>query len=324
MDAGRHFAAITDPGTTLASLAETRRYRRTFINPPDIGGRYSALSRFGLVPAALLGIDLAALGASARAMAAACRDDATGNPGLALGAFMASESLRGRDKLTLVISPSLRALGPWIEQLVAESTGKQGAGVLPVVDEPPGEIQHYGDDRAFVVIRGAGESRPGWVERLEGAGHPVFEIETSPGQLGGEFFRWEVATAVAGAALGVNPFDEPNVKEAKARTKAQLEAFLSTGALRMDPPLESQSGATRAAASAQRRAARARVRGHSRLSADRPGARTPDRKPAKRIATIEPAWRPRTDSDRAICTRPGSTTRAVPTAACSSSSPATT
>ena len=151
-DAGAHFAAITDPATPLVALAADRGYRRVFVNPPDIGGRYSVLSLFGLVPAALLGLDLSALVESSRSMAAACREDSAENPGLALGAFIAEHALAGRDKLTLLLPEAWRPLGAWIEQLVAESTGKEGRGVLPIVDEPAGDVSEYAEDRTFVAV----------------------------------------------------------------------------------------------------------------------------------------------------------------------------
>ena len=238
--AGSHFVAITDPSTSLAALAKSRGYRQTFINPPDIGGRYSVLSRFGLVPAALLGVDLGSLGSSAANMAALCREDSPDNPGLTLGAFMAAHARSGRDKLTIVTSPALAAFGPWIEQLVAESTGKGGSGVLPIVGEPRGDADDYGADRAFVTIASsADEELASWKTRIEQAGHPVFHIDCGPEQLGAEFFRWEFATAAAGALLGVNPFDQPDVEAAKQLTRSQIQAFTSTGVLRIDPPLVS-------------------------------------------------------------------------------------
>jgi glucose-6-phosphate isomerase len=241
--AGGHFVAITDPGTAMVAHARTHRYRETFLNPADIGGRYSALSLFGLVPAALLDVDLDHLLDAGEAMARACREDAAGNPGLALGAFMAENAAAGRDKLTLVVSPALAMLGVWIEQLVAESTGKDGRGLLPVVDEPEADPASYGADRAFVTIGAPGDGAIDTrASALAAAGHPVFRIQTSPDQLGAEFFRWEFATAIAGAALQVNPFDEPNVREAKARTQALLETFRTAGALRVDPPLKPKDG----------------------------------------------------------------------------------
>ena len=242
-DVGRHFAAITDPGTSLVAHAAARGYRHTFLNPPDIGGRYSALSLFGLVPASLLGVDVRALLTEGRRMADACRPDSTANPGLALGAFMAEHAASGRDKLTLLLPVQIGALGLWIEQLIAESTGKQGRGVLPIVDEPQGIAADYGSDRAFVALLPPhARAVAARADAVEAAGHPVFRIEVASLELGTEFFRWEFATAVAGAALGINPFDEPNVKDAKARTQSLLDAFHASGALRIQPPFERRSG----------------------------------------------------------------------------------
>ncbi len=236
---GRHFAAITDPGTELVAHAASQGYRHTFVNPADIGGRYSALSLFGLVPAALIGISEGTLLSPAQEMAALCGEDSVSNPGLQLGVFIGSHAAAGRDKLTVLASRSMGSLGAWIEQLVAESTGKLGRGVLPVVGEPAGAPSDYASDRAFVVMHtGADEELTRLADGLETAGHPVFRIQTSPDLLGAEFFRWEFATAVAGAVLGLNPFDEPDVRSAKARTQAQLEAFGTQGGFRLDPPLE--------------------------------------------------------------------------------------
>ena len=222
-DAGRQFVAVTDPGTGLAQLAESRGYRRVFLNPPDIGGRFSALSLFGLVPGALIGAPVRELLSAGADMASGCRQERHQNPGLELGAFIGAAAAEGRDKLTVVLPASLRALGLWIEQLVAESTGKHGKGALPVVDEPLGAPADYGSDRAFVTLstdRDAPDMAR--VEAIEAAGHPVLRLSTRLGALGAEFFRWEFATAVAGAILGINPFDEPNVAEAKEKTKAIL------------------------------------------------------------------------------------------------------
>jgi hypothetical protein len=244
--AGRHFVAITDPNTSLESHALVHKYRQVFVNPADIGGRYAALSFFGLVPAALLGLDVAALGRSAERMAVACHGDTPENPGLALGAFMAEHAGARRDKLTILLPDELAPLGAWIEQLVAESTGKEGRGILPVVGEPLGRPSEYGPDRAFVVVTTDTSSAVTALAReLEKAGHPVFRIATITRELGGEFLRWEFATAVAGAALALNPFDEPNVREAKVRTQAQLDARAATGAFKMDPPFERGEGYSR-------------------------------------------------------------------------------
>jgi glucose-6-phosphate isomerase/transaldolase/glucose-6-phosphate isomerase len=219
--------------------AAARQYRHVFINPADIGGRYSALSMFGLVPAALVGVSEATLLAAAQEMADACSLDLPANPGLSLGVFMGSHAAAGRDKLTFFGSPALAPLGAWIEQLVAESTGKLGRGVLPVVGEPAGPPERFGADRAFVVVTTPDdENARRFADSLEVAGHPVFRIETEPTALGAEFFRWEFATAVAGAVLGLNPFDEPDVRSAKSRTQAQLDAHASSGAFRLTPALE--------------------------------------------------------------------------------------
>lgn len=245
---GNHFVAITDPGTPLVTYAADRGYRQTFINPPDVGGRYSALSLFGLVPGALLGLNVPALLASARQMADRCRHDNATNPGLALGAFLAGHAKAGRDKLTLLAPSPLAPLGAWIEQLIAESTGKHGHGLLPVVDEPVGAPSEYGADRLFVALvpPEATDVRAA-AELLATAGQPVLRIETTAADLGAEFFRWEFATAVTGAALDVNPFDEPNVRDAKMRTQVQLDTRAKTGAFHIDPPLVPDGAVTKRA-----------------------------------------------------------------------------
>jgi glucose-6-phosphate isomerase len=231
-DAGRHFIAITDPGTALQKLAESRRYRAVFLNPADIGGRFSALSLFGLVPAALIGAPADKLAAAGQAMADGCRQQNHHNAGLELGAFIGAAAKDGRNKLTVALSPRLASLGLWIEQLIAESTGKHGTGALPVVDETLGAPEDYGTDRAFVSIAteldAPDENK---LRAIEAAGHPLLRLTTRIDDLGAEFFRWEFATAIAGAALGINPFDEPNVAEAKEKTKSLLSAYASTGRL---------------------------------------------------------------------------------------------
>jgi len=222
-DAGRQFAAITDPGTGLAQLAEQRGYRHVFLNPPDIGGRFSALSLFGLVPGALIGAPVREMLTGGAEMAAGCQQENDLNPGLELGAFFGAAAAQGRDKLTVILPSSLNALGLWIEQLVAESTGKHGKGALPVVDEPLASPAEYGSDRCFVSVETEHEPADrARLDALEDGGHPVLRLSTRIGGLGAEFFRWEFATAVAGAVLGINPFDEPNVAEAKEKTKAIL------------------------------------------------------------------------------------------------------
>ena len=218
---GSHFVSITDPGTPLAATAEERGFRRLFLNPPEIGGRYSALSYFGLVPAALLGVELRRLLGEAVAMQRVCGScvPAADNPGARLGAVIAAAAGEGRDKLTLVLPAPLASLGSWIEQLIAESTGKLGKGILPVEGEPLGPPEVYGDDRLFVAL-GDHEGLAALVK----AGHPVLRLPfEGPDQLGGEFYRWEFATAVAGHLLGIHPFDQPNVQQAKDATARILE-----------------------------------------------------------------------------------------------------
>jgi hypothetical protein len=200
----------------------------------------------------LCGIDIDELLASGRSMADRCRLDEDSNPGLALGAFMGACAQVGRDKLSLLLAPELAPLGAWIEQLVAESTGKRGRGVLPIVGEPFGEPAEYGGDRAFVAVGTHAPEVQRLAEGLTAAGHPVFTIETGVRDLGAEFFRWEFATAVAGAVLGVNPFDEPDVRGAKERTQSQLDARRQQGAFRLDPPFESGNGYSRRASAPSR------------------------------------------------------------------------
>ena len=244
--AGRAFAAITDPGTRLEALAGTRRYREAFRGEPDIGGRYSAISPFGLVPAALLGADLDAMLDGARAELAPLREGRPSRevPGVALGAALGELALRGRDKLTLVAEPRWAPIGAWIEQLVAESTGKEGRGIVPVADEPVAAPDFYGDDRVFVALGSFAEASgiPGALRELEAAGHPVIAWDPGPGGLGAEFLRWEIATATAAAVLGIDPFDEPNVAEAKQATQSVLEGFLVAGRFPDTQPLAAANG----------------------------------------------------------------------------------
>jgi hypothetical protein len=213
--------AITDSGSSLHRQAERERFRELFLNPADIGGRYSALSYFGLVPAALMGADLDALLRAARDMESACRrPDPALNPGLALGAYMAAAALEGRDKLTLLLPARLQSLGLWIEQLVAESTGKKAKGIVPIANEDP--ALPFGPDRAAVAV-GLSSAEDGAPRTERAAGAPLVASTLSrPEDLGAEFIRWEVATAAASAILGVNPFDEPNVQQAKDATRALL------------------------------------------------------------------------------------------------------
>ena len=241
-EAGRHFVAITDEDTVLQREALEQDFRAVFVNPSDIGGRYSALSFFGLVPAALTGLDLDHLLDHAMDMVESCgpQRPAAEHPGLVLGAALGELALSGRDKLTLLASPAIASFGAWVEQLIAESTGKEGTGILPVDLEPPGAVAAYGDDRAFVYLRLAREpdrSQDELARDLAAAGQPVITLELEEvGELGGEFFRWEVATATAGALLGIDPFDQPNVQESKDNTKRLLEDYEKTGQLSDETP----------------------------------------------------------------------------------------
>jgi transaldolase / glucose-6-phosphate isomerase len=240
------FMAITDADTALADLARSQGFRAIVEGPPDVGGRYSALSVFGLVPAALHGVDLDGLLTRAGSMAEACHRPPAENPGLQLGAAMGEAALAGRDKLTIVTSPRLASLGDWIEQLVAESTGKAGRGIVPMVGEPIGAPEVYAADRQFVVITTVEESDPArsrLAAELEGLGHPVVRLELAdPLEVGAEFVRWEVATAVAGMLLEIDPFDQPNVQEAKDATRALLDAYRRDGALPQPAPLVAEPG----------------------------------------------------------------------------------
>jgi glucose-6-phosphate isomerase len=231
LKAGERFVIITDPGSPLEAEAARRKVRRVFPGDPKIGGRYSALSNFGIVPAALAGADVAQMLRRARKMAERCRTEGEENPGLRLGAAIGTAALAGRDKLTFFVGSPVTRFGMWIEQLVAESTGKGGKGILPVEGESPGPLSVYGEDRFFAGIERAGEREmERSIEPLSRAGHPSahFEIEDAL-DLGAEMFRWEFATAVAGKLLGINPFDQPNVQEAKDRTNEILEKESGTG-----------------------------------------------------------------------------------------------
>ncbi|CAA9486987.1 MAG: Glucose-6-phosphate isomerase [uncultured Rubrobacteraceae bacterium] len=239
--ASSHFVAITDPGSGLQDTAEKYGFRSIFLNDPNIGGRYSGLSLFGQVPAALVGVDVQKLLDGAKAAAQELRAASTGpqeNPGAWLGAVMGELArAHGRDKLTLLTSPSLAAFGPWVEQLVAESTGKEGVGILPVDEEPVGSVDSYGDDRLFVYLGLQGEGVDGpSPDEMRRLGHPVVEILLDDAyELGAEMLRWEVATAVAGWRLGINPFDQPNVESAKTQARRMISEYAEKGEL---PELE--------------------------------------------------------------------------------------
>jgi transaldolase/glucose-6-phosphate isomerase len=246
--AGDRFIAITDPGSKLEQVARADGFRHVRFGLPSIGGRYSALSDFGMVPAALMGLDVARLLGAAQAMARACaaRGRAEENPGAVLGAILGVLGSRGRDKVTLVASPGIRDLGAWLEQLLAESTGKAGKGLIPVDREPLGPSELYGRDRLFVYLRlhsapDAAQDRA--VASLEAAGQPVVRIEVpEPDQIAAEFFRWEFATAVAGAILGINPFDQPDVEASKVATRRLTDAFETTGRLPAETPILETEG----------------------------------------------------------------------------------
>src|SRR5712692_2403902 len=236
---GRQFAAITDPGSGLEKLAKEHDFRWIFPNPPDIGGRYSALSYFGLVPGALMGVNVQEMLERAVEMEHSCADSVPveSNPGVWLGGVMGRLALQGRNKLTLIASPKVATFGYWVEQLIAESTGKQGKGIVPIEGEPVGKPGVYGDDRLFVYIRMEADPPNRAVQALEKAGQPVVTLTMRDKlDLGGEFLRWEVAVAIAGSVLGIDAFDQPNVQESKDNTKKVLAAFKSRGKL---PPAES-------------------------------------------------------------------------------------
>lgn len=230
IDPAPHFVAITDPGTALAEEAMKQTWRKVFLNPSDIGGRYSALSLFGLVPAALYDLDGAAILDSALAMRKRLKDPKETNPGLKLGAFLGGSVQAHRDKVTLIFSPRLRPFAVWLEQLLAESTGKAGTGVVPVTEPSLGESAVYGEDRVFIQVRLRSEEAPsGWAALKS---HPKAEVVLERlTDLGAEFLRWEAGTALAGRVLGIDPFDQPNVQESKDNTRDMLAHFENEGSL---------------------------------------------------------------------------------------------
>ena len=236
---GKRFVAITDPGSHMQKVAEQDGFGQIFFGLPSIGGRYSALSDFGMIPAAAMGIDVGKLLAAGDAMAKACAAPKD-NPGLTLGVLLGTLARAGHEKLTLVASPAIHDLGAWLEQLVAESTGKDGKAIIPVDREPLGAPAVYGADRIFVYQRltsapDAAQDRA--IDALEAAGHPVIRIAMGDAyDLGREFFRWEFATAVAGAILGINPFNQPDVEASKIATKKLTSEFEATGSLPAEAP----------------------------------------------------------------------------------------
>ncbi|MDO8473906.1 MAG: glucose-6-phosphate isomerase, partial [Dehalococcoidia bacterium] len=235
--AGRHFVAITDAGTPLAKMAGEEGFRRAFLNPADIGGRYSVLSYFGLAPFALAGVDIEAVLDRAERMCHACAScvPVQGNPGAWLGAVMGVLAVKGRDKLTIITSPSISSFGLWAEQLIAESTGKQNTGIVPVAGEPIVSPEFYGKDRVFAYLRLDGDDNADLdrvSEALRKAGNPLVRLDLRDrNDLGAEFFRWEFATAIAGSILRINPFDQPNVQRSKDITSRLLEQYGETGKL---------------------------------------------------------------------------------------------
>ncbi|GAA4495153.1 hypothetical protein GCM10023172_06400 [Hymenobacter ginsengisoli] len=247
--AGENFVAITDPGSKFVTQATQEGYRKIFLNFAEVGGRFSALTYFGLVPAALYGINIGALLHGAVEMMHACgsQGPVADNPGLKLGAAMGVLAKQGRDKLTLITPENLGSLGLWLEQLLAESTGKEGKGILPVAGEPLGRPDEYGADRVFVYV-GYDEFKDqaslDKLTALEQAGHPVIIIRLSePMDLGREFYRWEIGTAVAGIVLGINPFDQPNVQAAKTATDKLMKEVTEKGQLPSPgQPAASQDG----------------------------------------------------------------------------------
>jgi transaldolase / glucose-6-phosphate isomerase len=240
---GDHFVAVTDPGSKLEATARDDGFLATFPGDPAIGGRYSVLSVFGMVPAAAMGLDVASFFEATRPMVYACGADVppAANPGVRLGVLLGEAAKAGRDKLSILAEPPLAPLGAWLEQLLAESTGKQGKGIVPVDLEPLGAPEAYGNDRVFVqfALAGAGGGADAAkLDALAAAGHPVVRITLdTPLLIGQEFFRWEVATAIAGAVIGIDPFDQPDVEDAKVATRALVDAYEASGALDPEQPI---------------------------------------------------------------------------------------
>ncbi len=248
--AGEHFLAITDPGSGLVDTATTYNFRKIFLNDPHIGGRFSALSHFGLVPAALIGVDLTLLLDRTQAMAVNCATancpSGGDNSGAWLGVTMGEMAIHSRNKLTMFISPEISSFGGWAEQLIAESTGKEGVGILPVVDEPVGAPEVYGNDRLFVYLcLGNDTTYSEMVRALREAGQPVIQINMDDRyDLGSEFFRWEMATAIAGRRLQINPFDQPDVESAKVLARKMVAAYQEEGKLPEVAPVLEANGIT--------------------------------------------------------------------------------
>lgn len=247
-EAGKHFIAITDPGSPLLDIGTRYRFRVAFLNAAYMGGRYAALSSVGLVPAALIGMDLGQLLARAQVMARRCRPASTAkeatNPGALLGTVLAELAKAGRDKVTLIISAQVASFGDWLEQLIAESTGKEGKGILPVIGEDIAASGAYGEDRLFVHLSLEGDTTAdATVAALEAAGHPIVRIVLhDPYDLGGQLFLWEMAIAVASHRLGINPFDQPDVEAAKRIARRAVAAYKKRGSLPVETPFLSKDG----------------------------------------------------------------------------------
>ena len=258
--AADHFVAVTDPGSGLDIQAKSLGFAHIFYGVPSIGGRYSVLSKFGLTPAAAIGIDVRRLLTSALSMRYSCGADVPPeeNPGVRLGLAMGLAAARfGRDKVTIIASPKIADLGAWLEQLLAESTGKQGLGLIPVAAEPLSAPAAYGQDRFFAYLElegGVDEAQKSAVEALAEAGHPVATISVKDAwAVAQEFFRWEIATAVAGSVIGINPFDQPDVEASKIKTRALTDAYESSHSLPSEDPVFRQNGGRSLRRPAQRR-----------------------------------------------------------------------
>jgi len=245
--AGSRFIAVTDPGSKLEEVAKSERFQHVFHGVPSIGGRYSALSNFGMVPAALMGLDVSKFLDRTKQMVDACRTDRVEeNPGARLGVILGTAAKNGRDKVTIVTSPAISDLGAWLEQLLAESTGKQGKGIIPVDREPLGAPDVYGNDHVFAYVRldpAPDPEQDGKISALEKAGHPVVRISMADVyDLGQEFFRWQIATAVAGSIVGINAFSQPDVEASKVATRALTSEYEKTGSLPQEKPFFEDSG----------------------------------------------------------------------------------
>src|SRR6266851_1897244 len=252
-EVGNRFIAITDPGSKLRQEAERDRFRKIFLGVPSIGGRYSALSDFGLAPAAAMGVDIERFLNRTDEMVSACGPDAPphDNPGVILGAVLGVAHNHGRDKITIIASPGISDLGAWLEQLLAESTGKNGKGLIPADRESIGPPESYGDDRLFVYLKlnsdslnDSNDPQDAALQAIERAGQPLVRISVSDVyDLGQEFFRWEIATAVAGSIIGINPFDQPDVEASKIATKKLTEEYERSGTLPVETPILEDGGA---------------------------------------------------------------------------------